>query len=419
MVGISLAIYRGQKGLSLGNSEKKSEPRGPKDWKNSRFRSGIETFKRPISDWNFQSRLKFSSEIENNAPAVGNYQGRDWKFQARLKLSIEIEIFKPGLVAWKFQSRSEILNFFNLWVTQYKNLAHRNRSDFCDFRSRANREVQTVNWEAGKEGAVERGVKSSLKRMDWKFHAINRDWIFSIAGPSGKRASRGLPSFRWRSPKGPFRTKITTTIVKIVNYYAVVFLLRPPNLLHRGPFFERKNVCNSQENGVRTRCGAISKSPRRTKNTTRSKCTTRSIFSTAGSFGQKGTPGRGRDRKCHDRASLSRPLVLSLGRLTSLTSFPLFCTSEDINGRGGGGGASDKMGLEGKGTDLSWHFLTFFFPSPFWRPLLTFTDSFQRNSHGPLTASPLDWHWSVDFSGPISLDTAILLLRYPISRDMG
>ena len=68
--------------------------------------------------------------------------------------------------------------------------------------------------------------------------------------------------------------------------------------------------------------------------------------------GQKGTLGRGRDRKCHDRASLSRPLVLSLGPLTSLTSFPLFCTSEDINGRCQGG-ASDKMGLEGKGTDLS------------------------------------------------------------------
>ena len=66
--------------------------------------------------------------------------------------------------------------------------------------------------------------------------------------------------------------------------------------------------------------------------------------------GQKGTPGRGRDRKCHDRESLSRPLVLSLGFLTSLTSLPLFCTSEDINGRGGG---SHKMALEGKGTDLS------------------------------------------------------------------
>ena len=66
--------------------------------------------------------------------------------------------------------------------------------------------------------------------------------------------------------------------------------------------------------------------------------------------GQKGTPGR--DRKCHDRASLSRPLVLSLGPLTSLTSFPLFCTSEDMNGRGGRG-ASDRMELEGKASGLS------------------------------------------------------------------
>ena len=62
-------------------------------------------------------------------------------------------------------------------------------------------------------------------------------------------------------PKGPFRTKNTTTIVKIVNYYAVVFLLRPPNLLRRGPFLERKNVCNSQENDVRTRCAAIVNHP--------------------------------------------------------------------------------------------------------------------------------------------------------------
>ena len=57
--------------------------------------------------------------------------------------------------------------------------------------------------------------------------------------------------------KGPFRTKNTTTIAKLVNYYAVVFLLRPPYLLHRGPFLERENVCNSQENGVRTRRAAI------------------------------------------------------------------------------------------------------------------------------------------------------------------
>ena len=58
-------------------------------------------------------------------------------------------------------------------------------------------------------------------------------------------------------PKGPFRTKSATTIAKIVNYNAVVFLLRPPYLLRWGPFFETKNVCDSQENGVCTRCTAI------------------------------------------------------------------------------------------------------------------------------------------------------------------
>ena len=32
-----------------------------------------------------------------------------------------------------------------------------------------------------------------------------------------------------KPPKGPFRTKNTTTVAKMVAYYAVVSLLRPPN----------------------------------------------------------------------------------------------------------------------------------------------------------------------------------------------
>ena len=58
-------------------------------------------------------------------------------------------------------------------------------------------------------------------------------------------------------PKGPSRTENTMMIAKIMNYYAAVFSLRPPDLPRRGPFSERENVCNSQENGVRTRCAAI------------------------------------------------------------------------------------------------------------------------------------------------------------------
>ena len=34
----------------------------------------------------------------------------------------------------------------------------------CEFRRRANREVQTVNSEGGGEGAVETGVKRGLKK---------------------------------------------------------------------------------------------------------------------------------------------------------------------------------------------------------------------------------------------------------------
>ena len=74
-------------------------------------------------------------------------------------------------------------------------------------------------------------------------------------------------------------------IAKVVNYYAVLFLLRPPNLVLHGPFLVRENVCKFPGNWCPHKARRDSKSPRRTKNTTRSKFTTRSIFSTAGSFG--------------------------------------------------------------------------------------------------------------------------------------
>ena len=70
-----------------------------------------------------------------------------------------------------------------------------------------------------------------------------------------------------------------------MNYYTVVLLLRPPNLLCRGPFFEGKNVCNSQDNGVRTRCAAIVNHPAVLKILRVVNLLRVVIFSTAGSFG--------------------------------------------------------------------------------------------------------------------------------------
>ena len=69
------------------------------------------------------------------------------------------------------------------------------------------------------------------------------------------------------------------------------FTTPPPRLLRRGHFFERKNVGNSQESGVRTRCAAIAShcaivNLLRVVNLLR-----RSILSTAGSFVRRGPFG--------------------------------------------------------------------------------------------------------------------------------
>ena len=58
-------------------------PRGPKDWKKSRFRSRIETFKRPIADCNFQSRLNISltifyADFGKELPFQTSWRGPSW-----------------------------------------------------------------------------------------------------------------------------------------------------------------------------------------------------------------------------------------------------------------------------------------------------------------------------------------------------
>ena len=86
-------------------------------------------------------------------------------------------------------------------------------------------------------------------------------------------------------PRGPFRTKNATTTEKIVNYHAVVFLLRPPDLLRWEPLSEGKNVCNFQENCVRTRCGVIANHYAIVNLLRQVNLLRRSKFTLAGSFG--------------------------------------------------------------------------------------------------------------------------------------
>ena len=80
-------------------------------------------------DWNFQSRLKLSILTliipHNKGPCC----------VARLKFSILIENFNLRLVAWKFQSRSEILNFFNLWALWVCVSLSENKIGFWKIRS--------------------------------------------------------------------------------------------------------------------------------------------------------------------------------------------------------------------------------------------------------------------------------------------
>ena len=55
----------------------------------------LKKIKIALRDWNFQSRLKFSSEPPTKPLFfVGILKVRDWKFQSRLKFSIEIDFFQ-------------------------------------------------------------------------------------------------------------------------------------------------------------------------------------------------------------------------------------------------------------------------------------------------------------------------------------
>ena len=99
----------------------------------------------------------------------------------------------------------------------------------------------------------------------------------TLGSKSRKAPLRRAPRFHEGIPKDH----------AVVNYYAVVFLLPPPptDLLRHRSFFERKNVCNSQENGVRTRCAAIANHYSIVNLLRRVIYYGLVFFSTAGSFG--------------------------------------------------------------------------------------------------------------------------------------
>ena len=79
-------------------------------------------------------------------------------------------------------------------------------------------------------------------------------------------------SATWK-PKGPSRTKDTTTIEEIANYYAV-FLLRRPYLLSLEPFFRDEKCLQIP----RKRC------PHKAHRNSKSQCDSK--ISTAGPLGQ-------------------------------------------------------------------------------------------------------------------------------------
>ena len=107
-----------------------------------------------IQDWKFQSRLKVSISLENFNPDLDNSPQQEPYFQSRLKISISIDNFNLRLVAWKFQSRSEILNLFNLWALWGARIS---RSDNCIW----------LNAVISRAGGSRQSSPPSLRRMRW------------------------------------------------------------------------------------------------------------------------------------------------------------------------------------------------------------------------------------------------------------
>ena len=96
-------------------------PEGPNLEENQ---SRLNAWKLQVFAWNFQSRLKtsislemFNLDLENSPQKKKGFGGRlAWNFQARLKFSSSLENVIRLNLAWKFQSRAQILIFFKIWA---------------------------------------------------------------------------------------------------------------------------------------------------------------------------------------------------------------------------------------------------------------------------------------------------------------
>ena len=153
-----------------------------KETENQRARR-LKKIKISLRDCNFQAGMKPSSENENCKRAIsfwGFSRGRDCNLEAGIGpeklwqaetwqdsahfLRPEIGEFSPHFGAISLLSPIENLEKKKNPLEKFQKIQWRK------FRRRANSEVQTVNWECGREGAVERGVKSSLKK-------VHKPWI--------------------------------------------------------------------------------------------------------------------------------------------------------------------------------------------------------------------------------------------------
>ena len=133
-------------------------------------------FKIALRDWNFQSRLKISSEPPTKPLFFlwGNSEGQDWNFQSRLKISREIEIFNRD---W---------NLFNLWALRALAFALCSVARICALlRSSAyHRVLNDGAWEFQTFGTVFPGNESraGTTRTICQEPELSKSWhIFTIS----------------------------------------------------------------------------------------------------------------------------------------------------------------------------------------------------------------------------------------------